>query len=261
MTPFLNLLPMLEAEAEAALATPQRAAHGGVAAARSPTTALPYPLRDGARFTDVAPHMYGGNAVLFQARAVAHPPVSASAADAQLLLEPLPGGAPVLIKYVKGGYGAGAHAAWAAAGLAPALHSCAALPGGITEVVMEELLDADWRCADELSDAQLRACDADARVGRALARAHALSLGRGDGGVRWCHGDCRPANVMLRRGWSPADGDEGVRFVDFDWAGAEGEARYPAFMNIDVPWPHGAAPGALLAQAHDAALWHACRAT
>lgn len=45
-----------------------------------------------------------------------------------------------------------------------------------------------------------------------------------------------------------------TRFVDFGWSGTEGKSRYPTLMNIEVPWPSGARPGALLAQAHDVDL-------
>ena len=126
---------------------------------------------------------------------------------------------------------------------------------------MEKLAEADWICAGSLRDAELRERDADVRVERALARAHALPLDSAGGGQRCCHGDCRPANVMLRQGWSVSDADEGVCFVDFDFAGVEGVTCYPAFMNSAVPWPNGATPGAPLAQAHDVALWLASRRT
>jgi hypothetical protein len=62
---------------------------------------------------------------------------------------------------------------------------------------------------------------------------------------------------MLRAAWAPEVEDEGVRFIDFDWSGAEGVAVYPPFINTLVPWPPGVAPGAPLAQAHDTALWRA----
>jgi len=46
----------------------------------------------------------------------------------------------------------------------------------------------------------------------------------------------------------------GVMFIDFDWAGRAGEARYPATMNVDV-WRDGglpdAKPGTLIAREHD----------
>jgi len=278
LTPFLNLMPIassqqaqlrtlaaalcafrdalveLQAEVVAYLSAPPRAA----SRVHSPGTALPYLLRDGSRFRDVAPLATLSNAVVYSA---VTSPVREGAAGSKRPREAEVAAAPrhVLIKYVQGGYGSGVHASWAAAGLAPSLHSCTPVPGGFTEVVMERLAETYWVCAGALSDAQLRECDADERVERALARAHALPLDSAGGVERGCHGDCRPANVMLRQGWCISDADEGVRFIDFDFAGGEGVTCYPAFMNSAVPWPNGAAPGAPLAQAHDLALWRTSR--
>ena len=82
----------------------------------------------------------------------------------------------------------------------------------------------------------------------ALQRAHALPLSCGRCAA---HGDCRDANIMVRR----ADGGAfEVRFLDFDWAGPAHEARYPPFMSDAVTWPSGATPGAPIMQAHDAEL-------
>ena len=276
LTPFLNLLPSaqqaqlrtlaaalcafrdavveLQAEVVACFSAPPRA----MSLARSPGAALPYLLRDGSRFNDVAPLATSSNTILYSA---VTSPVREGAAGSKRPRETAADASPrpVLIKYVQGGYGYGVHASCAAAGLAPALHSCTPVPGGFTEVVMDRLDAAHWVCAGALSDAQLAECDADSRVERALARAHALPLDSAGGRGPCCHGDCRPANVMLRQGWSSTDSDEGVCFIDFDFCGGEGVTCYPAFMNSAVPWPAGAAPGAPLAQAHDLALWRASR--
>jgi hypothetical protein len=254
LTPFLNLLPMLQAQPRqmrtlaAALCafrsavrdlTEEQCAReaAGVVPGAAAAAALPYPLRDAARFADVAPLEYA-RTPLYRARHV----------TAQGLTR-------VLVKYVHGAYGKDVHAAWAAEGLAPALHSVTLLPGGVQQVVMEELPAAEWTCASLLSGAQLSACSGHARVRAALARAHAVPLGSGAGAPRGAHGDCRPGNVLLRAAWSASDAEEGVRFIDFDWAGAEGVATYPPFMHALLPWPPGAAPGQALQQAHDVAFW------
>jgi hypothetical protein len=39
--------------------------------------------------------------------------------------------------------------------------------------------------------------------------------------------------------------------VDFDWCGEEGEAVYPASINMDVRWPEDVCGGALLKASHD----------
>lgn len=94
------------------------------------------------------------------------------------------------------------------------------------------------------------------------------------------HGDMRPPNVLLRlpvpaafQAGSAASAqgvaavEEGKRaagslevsglqvvFVDFDWAGAEGEARYPAQLNSAIRWADGTDPGGLIMQRHDLQL-------
>lgn len=45
-----------------------------------------------------------------------------------------------------------------------------------------------------------------------------------------------------------------VQFVDFDWAGVEGEARYPLTISPTVKWAPGIVGGQLILQAHDDAM-------
>ena len=53
------------------------------------------------------------------------------------------------------------------------------------------------------------------------------------------HGDVRDTNLLVK-----VDGGLGVLFVDFDWAGKAGEARYPMNVNrADIPRPEGARNG------------------
>jgi hypothetical protein len=42
-----------------------------------------------------------------------------------------------------------------------------------------------------------------------------------------------------------------MKVVDLDWAGVEGEARYPTTMSRDIPWHATARPGRVLLQEHD----------
>ena len=251
LTPFLNMLPMVQAQPRqmralaAALCAFRNGVHDLIEEQRAReacvavpgAAALPYPLRNAAQFTDVAP-MDFARTPLYRAR---HATAN--------------GSTRVLVKFVHGTYGEVVHASWAAAGLAPALHSVTLLPGGMKQVVMEELPAAEWTCAALMSATDLSACSGNSRVRAALARAHALPLGTGANAPRGAHGDCRPGNVLLRAKWSASDADEGVRFIDFDWAGAEGVTHYPAFMHELLPWPHGAAPGKTLQQAHDVQFW------
>ncbi|PNW88714.1 hypothetical protein CHLRE_01g041400v5 [Chlamydomonas reinhardtii] len=100
------------------------------------------------------------------------------------------------------------------------------------------------------------------------------------GAPKAVHGDMRPPNIMVRSamatagasadvggvmGSSPASGAGGtasatgtwhVRFIDFDWAGLEGDAdaRYPVLLSPLIRWPEGVAPGTQMRQQHDTEL-------
>ncbi|KAG2436915.1 hypothetical protein HXX76_006434 [Chlamydomonas incerta] len=218
-------------------------------------------------------------------------------------------------------YGADAHRAWAAAGLAPALYAVRPLAGGWLLFEMELLSKeagwvnlaqlvvaaagaaaaaaaaarggasgggataaagggdgASWAAADGAIPAVAALERAVASVRAALDRAHAVQSarrGRGPGrAVVFAHGDVRPQNIMVRpqlgaglgagggsgeRGTADAGvggGGEGcdVRFLDFEFAGAVGAARYPPFLNMDVVWPAGVEFDAPVLQEHDTAL-------
>ncbi|KAG2428346.1 hypothetical protein HXX76_010492 [Chlamydomonas incerta] len=108
----------------------------------------------------------------------------------------------------------------------------------------------------------------------ALDRAHAVQSarrGRGRPGraVVFAHGDVRPQNILVRPqegggaglgggggGGGGGDGGGGydVRFIDFEFAGAVGAARYPPFLNMDVVWPAGVEFDAPVLQEHDTTL-------
>ena len=133
--------------------------------------------------------------------------------------------------------------------LAPLLHSCIVLPGGMYEVQMEFLAaEEGWQMLQDCSDIVA----ARGAALQALARVHGLQM-LDAGGIarRVVLGDARDSNVMVRT--TQAGGVE-VRFVDMDWAGFEGEARYPPFMSPMVAWPDGAADGELITQQHDTLL-------
>jgi len=53
----------------------------------------------------------------------------------------------------------------------------------------------------------------------------------------YCHGDFRSNNILVRSNLT-------IVIIDFDWAGKDGDAKYPLFMNhVDIMWPDGAKPG------------------
>ena len=223
---------------------------------RDPRLALPYPLRDDGSFAQVQ-HLCAGKLVY-----------SAVATGAIAAGLPSHASNKVCVKFAVRSYGSEVHTTWAAAGLAPALYEHRVLPGGVHMAVMELLSrDDGWCMLHELPPSERSA--AARAVDEALARAHGLQLPCGG---RAAHGDCREANVLLRRGATPGT-PYAVRFIDFDWAGRAAEPRqsndaqqplapavYPPYMSTTVPWPSGASPGAPLMQEHDMALLAATRA-
>ena len=61
----------------------------------------------------------------------------------------------------------------------------------------------------------------------------------------YVHGDLRYPNILI-------DNDGNVKIIDFDWAGYEGQARYPYFLNkYECKWPDGVSDGQLILTAHD----------
>jgi hypothetical protein len=138
--------------------------------------------------------------------------------------------------------------------LVPKLFECQQLPGRWSMVVME-LLGADWLQYDELPGSQK--ADVKVAVLKALERAHRVEVpinnirSDSNGGVA-AHGDVRAPNVMVRRN-SDVESSKNwlVRFIDLDWAGVVGAARYPSNMNTCISWADGAGPCQLLQQQHD----------
>lgn len=155
----------------------------------------------------------------------------------------------------------GAHQALEAFGFAPPLLSCQRLPGPWLMVVMPYLKDVStWSAAMQKPEDRLHA---------------AVNVLHSAGYV---HGDLRGCNVMMDnekvRGSSfePVCLDAAtlssapywhfhcskrlwivqVYVVDFEWAGKEGEARYPLYINhANIQWPEGASDSKLITKAHD----------
>ena len=216
---------------------------GGRAAALS----LPYPLRDANKFRDA--QLLQSEKLLYSATYV-------------------PTQQRVCVKFAAGDVAAGlaVQRAWAAAGLAPEVLDSVQLPGRFTMVTMAFLApEAGWR---SLFDVPASARGAALRCAQqALKRAHALPVTFGTGSESVAaHGDCRSANVMVRRVGQAGEEYE-VRFIDFDWAGAAGVQQYPLRMaarrDASAPagtqlhavlWPADAKRGGVLQQAHDTEL-------
>lgn len=139
----------------------------------------------------------------------------------------------------------------------PRLHSCEALPGGYSLVVME-LLAEDWVMLCDLFNQQPECSATDQQqcmqaVQQALRHAHAIQVQHGSCKAPAVHGDMRGPKIMVRRQSSSSSSSPqwDVKFVDLDWAGLEGVGRYPARMSSVLQWHPDAKPGGLLHRAHD----------
>ncbi len=178
----------------------------------------------------------------------------------------------VVVKFVRGAYGADAHRHAADAGHAPALLHVWPWPGGWRVIVMDALTPMVWARLDQGSDEEVRA---------ALA-AYDVALAAGG----FVHGDLRPSNILVWRLDEPESAEVaaaagppakrprpsspaaaaaaagrggrgvGVMFVDFDWAGKAGEARYPMLhpMLARVYDTAGAHSGAVITADADRAM-------
>ena len=61
----------------------------------------------------------------------------------------------------------------------------------------------------------------------------------------WVHGDLRRPNILRSKT------SDDIMLIDFDWSGKYREARYPVYLNPELPWPNGVAPNALIDKEHD----------
>ncbi|GIL42556.1 hypothetical protein Vafri_518 [Volvox africanus] len=141
-------------------------------------------------------------------------------------------------------YGLEAHMAWAAIGLAPKVLHSEQLPGGWLLIEMELLPMPGWRRLSDLPGTEAE--EALHSVNKSLEKAHMET--------NMVHGDVRPPNCLVWRCGPMDAGPWQVRFVDFEWAGRQGEATYPACLNPTIPWPTGVDYGEKLQPEHDVKL-------
>ncbi|EGO20791.1 hypothetical protein SERLADRAFT_477272 [Serpula lacrymans var. lacrymans S7.9] len=144
------------------------------------------------------------------------------------------GATEVVVKFASR-YGKAAHRLLSDAKLAPKLHWCEPIIGGLFMVVMDHLEDGAsiWRLRNSsrpkpVPEAVLR------DVKRALKLLHEN---------RFVFGDLRDTNVVSSK-------EQGF-LVDFDWAGKEGEDRYPAALNENNKWHAEVRAHAVMSKAHD----------
>ena len=147
----------------------------------------------------------------------------------------------IVVKFVDR-YGQKAHEMLAAQGLAPKLlyygspHLDDDEPSyrSISMVVMEYVE------GDTFAVAKQKMSEESVETAR-LAVQRALGLLHDHGLV---FGDLRPPNIMITKGGE-------VKLIDFNWAGEEGQAKYPLLISPEIAWPEGVKPLAVMRREHD----------
>ena len=161
----------------------------------------------------------------------------------------------VVLKFVRQ-YGIVAHQHAADNNVAPQLvQYTQGLPGGWEAVVMEDI------------GKQYRPFRAEADV-PVVREAVLAAYRRVFEAADLVHGDLRPNNIMVQGegatqaadvkvgysiglGLNPSIHIPKVAFLDFDWAGKEGEVWYPTTINLAVTWAKGVEGGVLITKEHD----------
>ncbi|CAG7849900.1 SubName: Full=Uncharacterized protein {ECO:0000313/EMBL:CCA77651.1} [Serendipita indica DSM 11827] len=133
-----------------------------------------------------------------------------------------------------------AHQVCSDQGVAPKLYSVERLPGGWWMVVMEYLSEEEYTMRSSVDVDVVKFKEAIKGVVGFLHRSG------------FVHGDIRACNIMIRREWDDGIGMRNVKLVDFDWAGKDGEARYPANVNYEqIVRPKDARDGLPITKEHD----------
>lgn len=186
-----------------------------------------------------------GSRVQFSYKRPLKPEVEPS--ESVTFLAVTPDGRQLVVKFVER-YGAEAHLALAGKGKAPALFyygdvwpdkEVASAGCRSRKMVVMEYIEGKT-CVKDGASIPVRAA-----VSTAIKYLHSLGF---------VHGDIRLPNIFIpqaREGEGDGD-DEGsrVKILDFDWAGKEGEARYPLRLATDL-FPPDSRDHGLISKAHD----------
>lgn len=148
------------------------------------------------------------------------------------------GGTEVVVKFTAE-YNADAHAALVRHKLAPTLHACVPVCGGLKMVVMDRVKGKTARVIGANGEELLPSTVYD-DVKKAIEVLHESNF---------VFGDLRPNNIMCV---SSDDGRMGGVLVDFDWVGQAGVSRYPTIFNDVLPDFHpGARRYTVMQKEHD----------
>jgi len=147
----------------------------------------------------------------------------------------------IVVKFVDR-YGKGAHELLAKSDLAPRLlyHGPVCLKDGepsyesISMVVMEHVDGTTLAVAEAVIDKE-RMEEVRSQVKKVIGLLHDHNF---------VFGDLRLPNIMITR-------DMKVRLIDFNWAGVDGQAKYPLLISQEIGWPEGVKASALITREHD----------
>ncbi|CAG8521641.1 14128_t:CDS:2 [Funneliformis mosseae] len=136
-------------------------------------------------------------------------------------------------------YGADVHRDCAKANIAPKLIAFEKLAGNWFMVVMEYLLSEHFICMyDILQEGDQNTSFLTQKSIEVANELHKMN---------YVHGDFRTSNFMISKDRKQ------VMIVDFDWAGKEGSAKYPQFINRfdSLDWHPDVKEGGKIKKAHD----------
>ena len=141
----------------------------------------------------------------------------------------------VIVKFTAR-YNEVAHRVLADAQLAPTLHFCERVIGGLYMVVMDHVVGKSvWQLQEDNTPVP------------------AIVSKRVDDAVRLLHnkdivfGDLRDPNILY------VNSDGSVALIDLDWAGTDRVSRYPATLNPANAWVEDVFPYGIMRKAHD--IW------
>jgi hypothetical protein len=140
-------------------------------------------------------------------------------------------GESICIKFVRR-YSRAAHDKCATMGIAPKLRGFQGIGAGWTMVIMDAL-NEEYKTFNKNSLPQ----DTRENIEAGLTKLHQ---------AHFVHGHVRDVNIMVRM-----DGKPGFMLVDFDWAGINGEVRYPANVNKEFWRPDDVSDGMPIRSEHD----------